>query len=187
MVDATPQVQVSRYAHSLDQAKQYIEQDGLAGMLVIPEYFYRDLLLGKSSTLSYAGDASYFLVYSTIVEGMVASGETLAASIKINRSIIEGQALQLAKEQYKPVKINLRPVFNTTMGYVNYVVPAVFILILHQTLLIAAGLLGGGQTEQTRSGNTGYWMQVSPWQLLAVRTTLFILIYLVLMLFYFWV
>ncbi len=51
--------------------------------------------------------------------------------------------------------------------------------------MIATGLLGGGQAEQTRSGHTGYWMQASPWQLLAVRTTLFILIYLVLMLFYF--
>lgn len=185
MVDATPQVHVSRFAYSIDQARREIEEHGLTGMLIIPRHFYRDLLLGKSATLSYAGDASYFLIYSTIVEGMSSAGGTLAAGIKISRLLIDGQAMVLAEEQYAPLKVNLRPVFNTTTGYVHYVVPAVFILILHQTLLIGTGLLGAGQTELTRAGKFGYWLTVNPLQLIAVRGLLFTLIYFFLMLFYF--
>ena len=185
MVDATPQVNVSQFAYSIDRARRDIEEHGLTGMLIIPRHFYRDLLLGKSATLSYAGDASYFLIYSTIVEGMSSAGGTLAAGIRLSRLLIEGQAMVLAEEQYAPLRVNLRPVFNTTTGYVHYVVPAVFILILHQTLLIGTGLLGAGQTELTRTGKRGYWLHVKPLQLIAVRGLLFTLIYFFLMLFYF--
>jgi len=185
MVDATPQVHISRFANNIDQARREIEEHGLTGMLIIPRHFYRDLLLGKTTTLSYAGDASYFLVYSTIVEGISSAGGTLAAGIKLTRLLIEGQAMVLAEEQYTPLHINLRPVFNTTTGYINYVVPAVFVLILHQTLLIGTGLLGAGQTELTRAALPGYWLQVSPWQLLAMRGFIFTVIYFFLLLFYF--
>jgi len=185
MVDATPQIQVNRFANSINQAGQFITEDGLAGMLVIPKNFYRDLLLGKSPTLSYAGDASYFLVYSTIVEGMSSAGGTLAAGIRISRLLIEGQAMVLAEAQYTPLKVNLRPVFNTTTGYVHYVVPAVFVLILHQTCLIALALLGAGQTEKNQAGVSGYWLNADAWQLVITRGFIFILIYLVLMMFYF--
>lgn len=70
MVDATPQVHVVRRDYTIEAAKQAFLEGKISGILVIPEHFYRDLLLGKSPTLSYAGDASYFLVYGTVVEGL---------------------------------------------------------------------------------------------------------------------
>lgn len=70
MVDATPQVKIVQRDHTIADAKQAFLDKKVAGILVIPEHFYKDLLLGKSPTLAYAGDASYFLVYGTIVEGL---------------------------------------------------------------------------------------------------------------------
>ncbi len=185
MVDATPQIDVNRYADSISKAERWIEEDGLAGMLVVPKHFYRDIILGKSPVLSYSGDASYFLVYSTVVKGMVTAGQTLAAGIKINRMLIEGKSLVAAKEQYTSVRLNLRPVFNTVTGYINYVVPAVFVLILHQTLLIATGLLGGTQNEMSRTAKNTYWLHCSPLKLIFARSLIFLSIYLVIMLYYF--
>jgi len=185
MVDATPQVQVNRYARNISEAQKAIVEDGLAGMLVIPEHFYRDLLLGTSPTLSYAGDASYFLVYSTVVKGLATAGGTLAAGVKIIRQALTGLPMVAAKRQHTAIDLNLRPVFNTTQGYVNYVAPAVFVLILHQTLLIGTGLLGGAQNEMTAAEGRGYWLQVPAWHLMLVRSFIFLLIYLLLMLYYF--
>ncbi len=185
MVDATPEVQVKRYSYSLIEAQQSIVEDGLAGMLVIPRHFYRDLLLDKHPTLSFAGDASYFLVYSKVVTGLATAGGTLAAEIKVQRLLISGQPQVSAKKQYSAMFLNLRPVFNPTTGYINYIVPAVFVLILHQTLLIGTGLLGGAQREITIAGNSGYWLEVSSWKLIIVRAFIFLMIYLVLALYYF--
>lgn len=185
MVDATPQVLVNRYARSISEAQQAIVEDGLAGMLVIPEHFYRDLLLGTSPTLSYAGDASYFLVYGTVVKGLATAGGTLAAGVKVIRRALTGLPMAAAKKQHAAIGLNLRPVFNATQGYVNYVVPAVFVLILHQTLLIGTGLLGGAQNEMANAGARGYWLRVPAWQLLLARSLIFLLIYLMLMMYYF--
>lgn len=185
MVDATPEVKVSRFASNILDAQHAIVEDGLSGMMIIPKHFYRDLLLNKKPTLSYAGDASYFLVYGKVVQGLMTAGSTLAAGIKVKRLLIKGQALVAAKQQHTSVNLSLQPVFNTTSGYVNYVVPAVFVLILHQTLLIGAGLIGAGQNESNAKNTAGYWIQIPAWKLVATRLFIFLMIYLLLAAYYF--
>lgn len=180
MVDATPQVKVVRRDHTIEQARNAFLSGEISGILVIPEHFYKDILLGKSPTLAYAGDASYFLVYGTIVEGLAKAGGTLAAQTTVSKLVLDGQPLALAAEQYSATKLNLKPTFNPRMGYVDYVVPAVFVLILQQTLAMAAGLMVGSQ----KLGN-GYWRNVPPAQLLAVRFAVLIVIYYLLSMYYF--
>ncbi len=185
MVDATPQVDIISQAYSLAQAKEEMIQNKLAGILVIPNHFYRDLLQGKSPTLSYAGDASYFLVYGTVLEGMVMAGKTLAAEVTVTRLLMSGQAMELAKQQYNAIGIGLHALFNEAGAYVNYVIPAVFVLILHQTLIMGTGILGGTDNEQLKSGTKLYWQNRSASTLLLVRTAIFFTIYVVLSLYYF--
>lgn len=185
MIDATPQVKVQQYAQSIGEAKSQLETGEVHGLLVIPEHFNRDLLLGKSPVLAYAGDASYFLVYGTIVEGMATAGGTLGAKVKVARMVMSGDNIALASDQYSAIKLNTRPVFNPSMGYVNYVVPAVFVLILHQTLLIAVAMLGGGQNEYRLQGGTGYWLRYPAWKIIIVRGLLMMAIYLPLTAYYF--
>ena len=180
MADATPEINVVSRTHSIESAKQEVMQGNASGILVIPNDFYRDLLLGKSPTLSYAGDASYFLVYGTIVKGLASVGGTVAAKVKVSQLVIEGEALALAQTQFVQTSINMKPTFNPTNGYINYVVPAVFVLILQQTLVMGIGLLGG-----TEKSSSGYWSQTSTFKLLSVRSFIFVSIYYLLALYYF--
>lgn len=180
MVDATPQVKIVRRDGTLAEAKAAFLAGKVSGILLIPEHFYKDLLLGKSPTLSYAGDASYFLVYGTVVEGLAQTGGTLAAQVKVSKLLIDGVPLAFAANQYSAVKLNLKPTFNPTMGYVDYVVPAVFVLILQQTLIMAAGLIVG-----TQKHGQGYWSHVPCWKLLSVRTAVLVAIYYLLSAYYF--
>lgn len=180
MVDATQQITIVARAHSIKEAKQQFLDGTVRGILVIPIHFYRDLLLNKSPTLSYSGDASYFLVYGTIAEGLAKAGGTLAAKVKINRLLVDGVPLTLAKQQYSQVKLNMKPTFNTAISYIHYVVPAVFLLILQQTLIMGTGLLGG-----TEKNKDGYWHTQSTFKLLAIRTLVFVVIYYLLSLYYF--
>ncbi|WP_036831467.1 ABC transporter permease, partial [Photobacterium sanctipauli] len=185
MVDATPQVQIAARANSIDAAKALVNSGQVEGLLVIPKHFHRDILLGKSPTLAYGGDAAYFLVYGTVVEGLAATSGTLGAKAKVSHMVMSGDNIALASKQYAPIKVNAQPVFNPTMGYINYVVPAAFVLILHQTLLIAVGLLGSGQNSYRREGKTGYWLHYPAWKVLLVRLLVFTAIYLPLVMYYF--
>jgi len=110
MVDATPQVNIAKHVYSIEEAKSLLIKGDVHGLMVIPTHFYRDVLLGKSPTVAYAGDASYFLVYGTIVEGLATAGGTLVAKAKVSRMVMSGDNLVLASEQYSAMKLNMRPV-----------------------------------------------------------------------------
>jgi ABC-2 type transport system permease protein len=183
MVDATPQITVVQRDHSIDAAKNALLTDsnkGISGILVIPEHFYKDLLLGKSPVLAYAGDATYFLVYGTIIEGLANAGGTLAAKIKVSHLLTQGLSLDYASHNISSVKLNMKPTFNAGMGYLHYVVPAVFVLILQQTLAMAAGLMGG-----TQKSGQGYWREYRSSKVFAIRTFILMSIYIFLSLYFF--
>jgi ABC-2 type transport system permease protein len=119
-------------------------------------------------------------VYGTIIEGLANAGGTLAAEIKVSHLLTEGVPLAYAVNNISSVKLNMKPTFNASMGYVQYVVPAVFVLILQQTLAMAAGLMGGTQTS-----GQGYWRRYSPLKVFAIRTFILGSIYIFLSLYYF--
>lgn len=180
MVEASPQIHIVERTGSIEDAKQHFIANRYGGLLVIPENFYRDILLGKRPTLSYAGDASYFLVYGTVLEGLAAAGSTLGAELKVVDKLVEGVPRSQAIQDISPVSLNITSVFNSTVAYLNYVLPAVFLLILHHTLIIASGLLTGSQ-----KGMDGYWSTLSVPRLLVLRTIVLGMIYTLLFCYYY--
>jgi ABC-2 type transport system permease protein len=97
-------------------------------------------------------DASYFLVYRQVATGFLETVGTLSAGIDIRRLEAMGRTEEAARALRDPVPLLVRPLFNPTEGYASYVVPAVLVLILQQTLLIGIGLLGGTAAEERGSG-----------------------------------
>lgn len=55
MVDATPQVKIVQRDHTIADAKQAFLDKKVAGILVIPEHFYKDLLLGEKPNARLCG------------------------------------------------------------------------------------------------------------------------------------
>ncbi len=184
-IDATPEVEVATNLGSIVDAEALVNRRAISGFVVIRENFRRDILLGRSVDLAVAGDAAFFLVYGAVAEGVAAAGGTLGAGIKVSRLVAGGQEIKLASDQWTAFGLNDRPVFNPVLGYVFYVTPAVFILILQQTLLIGTGVLGGTQNALRGQGHLGYWLEYPAWQILTVRTLIFVSIYSVLALYYF--
>ncbi|MGL6121868.1 MAG: ABC transporter permease [Shewanella sp.] len=170
--DASAKIHVIGQVSSITEAKRFIETGKAHGLLVIPEGFRRDLILGKGVTLSYGGDASYFLIYSAVAEGLVSAGMDAGKQVQILGLLSQGQNPKKALESVNSILLNSVPAFNPSLGYTSYVVPGLFLLILHQTLLIGTGILGAGQWR-----HKGYWQQVSPLQLVCGRILAFMLIY----------
>ncbi|ASN87324.1 ABC transporter permease [Pectobacterium versatile] len=170
MADATPEVHLVAQRNTLDEAKTLLLEGEAKGILYIPRHFYRDIMQGKSVTVSYSADASYFLIYGAIAQSLATVGGTAGAQVKVARLLAQGEGIPAASSQWQATALNAVPVFNPTMGYVDYVVPGVFMLILHQILLMGCGLLGAGQNQRTQSGEVRYWQYTTPWRLLLART-----------------
>ena len=137
--------------YSLDQIK---------AIIVIPKNFKRDLALNKSPTIAIGADSSYFLIYGGVLEGSMKSVLTQSATIKVANLLKKQVPLSGAKDAYVPYSLNIINLFNKDNSYTQYVVPAVFILILQQTMLIGLGILGGGVNERMRNKEEEYFKKL---------------------------
>ena len=184
-LNATPQVNVIRQDLSERDAKNALEATLVKAIVVIPAHFKRDLALGVSPTIAVGADSSYFLIYGAVLEGAMKAVLTESAKIKVANLLKAEVPLSSAKDAYTPYTVNSINLFNKNNSYTEYVVPAVFILILQQTLLIGLGILGGGANERLKKGNVLHLRVAKTYQVMLSRFIIFGLLFFVHMLFYF--
>ncbi|MCM2256581.1 MAG: ABC transporter permease [Vicinamibacteria bacterium] len=147
MADAHPLLAVAERPETESGAEALVLAGRTGGYLVVPEGFEREVLLQRPAKVGVFADASYFLVYRQVATGFLEATGTLSAGIEIRRLQARGLTEAAALERREPVPLRVRPLFNPVEGYASYVVPAVLVLILQQTLLIGIGLVGGTAAE----------------------------------------
>ena len=184
-LNSTPQVDIVRYDMSLRDAQKALMEAKIKAIVVIPTHFKRDITLGVSPTIAVGADSSYFLIYGAVLEGAMHAVLSDAAKIKVVELLKSEVPLSKAKNAFAPYSLNIINLFNKNNSYVEYVVPAVFIIILQQTLLIGLGILGGGINERRKLGIEGYYDKAKPYQLILSRVLIFGSIFFTHILFYF--
>ena len=140
-VDATPDVAITEELPDLASAEREVYARRVDGILVIPQYFERELLHGRPSPVALYADASYFLIYQRVAGAVAAVARTVGAEIETARLIAIGVDPAIAAVAPDPMPLTAVPLFNPEGGYATYVLPAAFVLILQQTLLMGVGLL----------------------------------------------
>jgi len=184
-LNATPQISVTRVDLSEMDAKDALVAGDVKAIVIIPSSFKKNLALNKSPTVAIGADSSYFLIYGGVLEGAMKSVLTTSATIKVANLLKKQVPLSGAKEAYTPYSLNIMNLFNTQNSYTQYVIPAVFVLILQQTMLIGLGILGGGINEKLLCGEDGYFVIAPVWMMMLSRVIIFGFIFFFHMLFYF--
>lgn len=147
MLDAAESIAVTERPADFAAAQNDFWGREVFGVVVIPEDFSRDILSGGQARIAVYADAGYFFVYRQTLTGALQAAGTLSAQIEIRRLTAQGVNLERAMALRDPVPALMRPLFNPSGGYASYVVPAVFILVLQQTLLIGIGMRYGTDRE----------------------------------------
>jgi ABC-2 type transport system permease protein len=141
-VDATSDVAVTQTLPDLASAEREVFARKVDGILVIPQYFEREVLHGRPSAVALYADASYFLIYQRVAGAIAAVASTMGAEIETTRLVNLGVDPVIAAAASNPLQLTAVPLFNPEGGYATYVLPAAFVLILQQTLLMGVALLG---------------------------------------------
>jgi len=184
-LNSTPTIDVYRVDLSIKDAKEALLSGVVKGVVVIPADFNKDILLNKSPTVFVGGNAGYFLIFGGVVEGAMKSVLSLGASFKVANLLKQQIPMGEAKELYSPYSADFIELFNPQNSYTQYVIPAVFVLILQQTMLIGLGILGGGINERIKKGERGYFSEASPLQLIFSKVTIFVFVFFIHLMFYF--
>ena len=147
-VDATPDVKIQSHCADMEEAKLLLKESKVYGVIYIPESFSSDITKGIQTQVTLYCDMSGMLYYKAI---LTASTEV---SLKMNKAIKVKRAGNTTDRQDEisatPITYEAVNLFNLQAGYASFLLPAVLILIIQQTLLLGVGLSAGTARENNR-------------------------------------
>ena len=151
MVDASPDVSVAYYANSLAEAQELVGRQKARGVIYLPDDFGTKLGRGEQAHVSVYCDMSLMLTYKAIFQTAQAVASHINAGIQVAKS---GSVTEREAElTTKPLNVAEVQMFNPTGGYGTFLLPAVLILVIQQTLLLGIGLAAGTSRENSRYGD----------------------------------
>jgi len=140
-LDASGTVQVVGRAETLAEARTALDRGEAFAVVGIPPETERDVLKGTTVHIPIYADATYLFIFRTMGSGIAVALNTLSSELAAGGARTDGSLVKAALAATSPADILLQPVFNPVGGYASYIVPAAFVLILQQMLLIGASML----------------------------------------------
>jgi ABC-2 type transport system permease protein len=147
-LEAHDNISVVLRASSYREAEDAILARRAFAIVGIPPDTEKDVLKGVTARLPVYADSTYFILFNRSLQGILESVQAYATDALTHGARAEGAGVQAASRLIQPVDLVQVPLFNPTASYASYVVPAAFVLILHQTLLMGAAMLGGVAFER---------------------------------------
>jgi ABC-2 type transport system permease protein len=140
-LDASDAVKVAIRADSLPQARAALDRGEVFAVVGIPPETERDALKGLTVHIPVYADATYLFIFRTLGNGIAVAINTLSSELAAGGARTDGSLVKATLASVSPAEILLQPIFNPVGGYASYIVPAAFVLILQQLLLVGASLL----------------------------------------------
>ena len=138
MFDAAPQLRVTNKVSDTTEAESLLRERKIWGIVALSPTLESDILAERQGRVAILGDASYFLAYREVIEGAVATIQQM-----------NGEIIAERKGAYTPPIIyEQRNLFNPSLGYGVFVMPAIILLIVQQIALIGIGMVSATRREQ---------------------------------------
>lgn len=150
MADGTPDIRIVAHCADMQEALEHINRKEAYGLIYIPKEFDRDLMSLQQTTVELYCDMSGLLYYKAILSGCTDVSLQMNKTIKASR-MPGATDEQISAAQY-PIEYEYVPMFNTQSGFATYMIPAILMLIIQQTMLFGVGMVAGEEREKIRRG-----------------------------------
>ena len=142
--DATASVDVVARCEDMEAAKLLMYKKGIYGILEIPSDFSKNVARGEQAHVSLYCDMGALLNY----KALLTAGTDVSLAMGKN---IQVQGMEYATEiteqiASSPVRINPQG------GFTSFLIPAVLILVVQQSLLLGVGTITGTERDRRRRG-----------------------------------
>ena len=167
LLDATPQVRVQGVITDMPEAQERMKRREVAGIVFLPANFDRKVGRGEAVEFVALNNTMAFLSYASLKEA------TSGAMLALDASVRPAQAVFLNADVVQPV-VNTRSIgvqgvalYNESGGYATYLIPAVLMVIIFQTLLMVISMRCGTEYEKRRYPLFCATSHVSSWRVSA--------------------
>lgn len=135
-LNATQKINITHSYIDLVEAKNGFYSFDVQGIVEIPKGFEEKLIAKESTPIGLILNNSKFLSSNDINKAVNLVAMEYAENSRQKFFESKGINPSLAQLKAQPITAQINAVYNPTNNYGNFLLPALFILILHQTLLI---------------------------------------------------
>lgn len=146
--DAAADLKVVGYANDMEDAKKVMMKQGCRGIIVIPSTFSSDIARGKQTTVSLFVNMSGMMNYKALLMTLTDVSLEMGSEIQIQK--LGSITTREDEISTHPIESQAVAMFNPRSGYGSYLLPAVLMLIIQQTLLLGIGMSAGTAREDNR-------------------------------------
>ena len=151
MCNASPDVKVVAYVDDMDEGKMLIGRNVARALYYIPSDFQTRIYRMEQATISVYCDMSLVLTYKAAYQTALMVSQEMNSEIQIQ---LAGKYTKREEQiQAKPLEADGQALFSPAGGYGSFVLPAVLMLIIQQTLVLGIGLSAGTARESNRFQN----------------------------------
>ena len=152
LLDATPQTAVYGQTPNILEARQWMKQGDVAGILYLPADFEARVARGETSVFVLYAATDTFLNFKGLQESSARVMLAVNDAHRMEGTVFLPPQGLLAVASSAPVSVSGTALYNYTEGYGSYLIPAVLIVIIFQTMLMVIAMLTGEEAEARRKG-----------------------------------
>ena len=144
--DATDGIKVVKVVSSLNDAQELQRQQECHAIVLLPENFAQQINRGEQGTVLFYADLSGMFYYKGVYSALTDVSLEIGKDIKISRMKTytdKDESIASSPLEYESVSL-----FNPQNGYGTFILPAVLILIIQQTMILGVGMLSGTRHER---------------------------------------
>ena len=144
--DATDGIKVVKVVSSLSDAQELQRQQECHAIVLLPENFAQQINRGEQGTVLFYADLSGMFYYKGVYSALTDVSLEIGKEIKISRMKTytnKDESIASSPLEYESVSL-----FNPQNGYGTFILPAVLILIIQQTMILGVGMLSGTRYER---------------------------------------
>lgn len=142
---AAPQVEVCARPADMLGARELMKRNRTVGILYLPADFEKRAGRGEQALFAAFGNTGTFLDFAAVQTAAAGAMREIGAQLRPDMVRRLGPEALYAVAQAPTAEAVGTVLFNPTEGYGSYLIPAVLMLILFQTLLMVIGSLAGGE------------------------------------------
>lgn len=150
-MDATREVRIAAKCMNMAEAEKLMQERKVNGIVFFPSDFGEKLARMETARLSVYADMSSFLYYKN---ALMATNFVMlheVGKIQMDRYSLLGMTEQEAFQSTKPLGYEDNNPYNRAFNYSFFLISAILMIIIQQTLFYGMSLLAGTQRERNRS------------------------------------
>ncbi len=150
-IDATREVEVAAKCVNMAEAEKMMQERKVNGILMFPSDVGEKLARNETSTVSLYADMSSFLYYKN---ALMATNFVMlheVGQIQMERYSMLGMTEQSASQTVKPLGYEDNNPYNRASSYSFFLISAILMIIIQQTLFYGMSLLVGTARERNHS------------------------------------